>query len=231
MSSKMKSEACRFTQRIEHDPQLRPGRDVAGVAFDDRVAVLLVPAQLADAGEGALPMNWNVWKPSTSLVGVADHDLVALAAAEIEDAVRRRDELSSDPSMKNRSAPPPPAMMSAPATPRSRLAAPLPVMRSPKSEPWTPSTLNEAVALGLAADSPCRWRDRRSPPAAELRSTWRSRCRRRRAARRRRHRPTRMSLPPPPARQVVAAAAVEESAPPSPRRTLRSIAAVEIVGP
>ena len=42
-------------QGIEHNlTQICPGRGVGRVALDDRVAVLLVPAQLTNVGEGAL---------------------------------------------------------------------------------------------------------------------------------------------------------------------------------
>ena len=52
-------------ERVEDDRQLG-ALLLGGVALDDRVAVLLVPAQLTHVGEVTLPMNLNNWKPSTS---------------------------------------------------------------------------------------------------------------------------------------------------------------------
>ena len=74
---------------VEHDHQLRPGEGVGRVALDDRIAVLLVPAQLTSAGEAALADELERIRVARLLVGIdlGKVDLVTLGAEKIEDAI------------------------------------------------------------------------------------------------------------------------------------------------
>ena len=141
--AKMKSEAWRLI-RVEHNLQICPGRGVGRVALDDRVAVLLVRTQLANVGKGLLADEVNL-EAVYVIVAVRCDDPIALGMAEIN--MRSGARASCHQAVDEEAIAAAAAGDDIGPHPRIRLTAPLPVIRSPCSEPWTASTLTNRSPL------------------------------------------------------------------------------------